>query len=220
MVSSTPKRVGICYSWQLTPWSVDLPTTLAAIIPGPAGGGITNTWSAIFTDPSTGLQTSLPNLTIAANEILLFAGGRDLEAPSLGSGGFGGFNANGTESFIATVRARGEVGALSEGNETDIGPWGGSITFSTRDNVRWHFGTTTDGLEPGETDFLTVAMHEVGHLLGFGTAPSFINQINFDGEFIGEASVAEFDGEGNPPLNVDLDHWAEGTMDEGQETSF
>ncbi len=193
-----------------------LADNLAAIRPGPS-----NTWDVIFADPATGSSATLSNLMIGANEILLFAGGRELEAPSLGSGGFGGFNANGTAAFIATVKARGESGVLSEGNETDLGPWGGSIAFSTRSDVRWHFGETTEGLGPGETDFLTVAIHELGHLFGFGSAPSFQNLIDtVNNEFDGPKSVAEYDETGSPPLNSNGDHWAEGTADDEIETSM
>lgn len=194
--------------------------TLSAIIPGPAGS-LTNTWQAILTHPGTGEQIMLTDLSIASNELVVYAGGRFLDAPSLGAGGFGGFTSSGTQAFVDAVETRGEVGAGNEGAETDFGPWGGSISFSTRSAVKWHFGATTDELGPGETDFFTVAMHEMGHLFGFGTSNSFKNQTDLaDHEFTGANSVTEYDEDGNPPLNDGNDHWKDSIKDEGLETSM
>src|SRR5690606_8940405 len=75
-----------------------------------------------------------------------------------------------------TVATRGETGA----DATDFGPWGGAITFDAAINIDsesfdWHFGETTAGLDDTKYDFLSVAVHELAHLLGFGTAESWQN---------------------------------------------
>src|SRR5205823_1939414 len=83
-----------------------------------------STWSAIFTHPGTGNTQTVTDRPIAANEILLYAGGRDLGSKILGVGEPGGFDASGTPSFLDAVEARGESGGLGP-NPTDFGPWGG-----------------------------------------------------------------------------------------------
>jgi hypothetical protein len=60
----------------------------------------------------------------------------------------------------------------------------------------------------GENDFLSVAIHEMAHLLGLGSAPSWDTYVS-GGQFIGTNSVASYGG--NVPLYSDH-HWAEGTM--------
>lgn len=187
--------------------------TLSAIIP--SGG---NTWDAIFPNPATGGQESIPNMTVDANEIIVFAGGRNLGG-TLGQGGSGGFSASGSGAWPTTVRTRGETGAAAT-PATDFGPWGGAVTFNTTTN--WHFGASEMGLDSGESDFLSVAFHEMAHLLGFSNAVDsferYVDSVN--DEFTGPAAVAEYDGAGNPPLSGDLSHWEAGLMDEGLETAM
>lgn len=177
-----------------------------------------NTWKSRFTHPGTGANTSITNPSIGSNEIVVFAGGRNISG--LGIGGPGGWEASGSSAWLNTVAARGQTGALLAA-PTDFGPWGGSLTFSTNGSVTWHFGSTTNGLEPGESDFYSVAYHELLHLLGIGTAGSwstFVDAANE--EFTGPASVAEYDLAGNPPLSSDLGHWANGTLESGQEVAM
>lgn len=185
--------------------------TLSAITPS-----TNNTWNATFNHPGTGSSTSVNNPTIAANVIVVYAGGRELGS-TLGIGGPGGFSVSFVDSnFRDAVQARGETGALAT-PKTDFGPWGGSITFDTTTN--WHFGTTTTGLDAGEADFFSVAMHELGHLLGIGTAASWDAKVS-GGTFTGAASQAEYDLGGPVPLDGDDSHWEDGTTDGGQETAM
>lgn len=185
---------------------------LLAITPGPTGFGFDNTWEAIFDHPATGLEFSITDLIVPADTIFIYAGGRELTAPTVGQGGPGGFMSLGTTEFLNIVKARGQAGALLElGTETDFSLFGGAITFDTANE--WHFGLTTDGLDSNETDFFSVAQHEIGHLLGIGTARSWQNQV-IAGSFTGSASVVSFGG--NVPLFGDLSHWAENTTSNGQ----
>ena len=178
--------------------------TFAAI--EPSGN---NTWTASFTNPGTGEQTSLTDLTIAQNEILIFAGGRDLGSGTLGQGGFGGFSWNGSQNFGETVATRGQGT-----DDTDFGRWGGTLTLNSETN--WHFGETVDGLEQNEFDFLTVAMHELVHAIGFASGnPAYDRFVNGQ-SFNGPNAVAEFDEGGSVPLSDDLSHFAIGTTEAGQ----
>lgn len=176
-------------------------------------------WSAEFTNPANGNTQSIANLVVPANTLIMFAGGRNVSA--LGQGGPGGFSASGSPDWLDIVSARGQTGALAT-VPTDFGPWGGSITFDTvlEAGDFWHFDATTTGLDTNEHDFFSVAIHEMAHALGFGTADSWFALIS-GGAFGGAKSVAEFDSGGNVPLAPpDGSHWLDGTTDGGEETAM
>jgi Matrixin len=187
--------------------------SLDAISPGTVynpgtANEFTDTWDATFTHPGTGDDNyTLTDLTIAADTILVFVGGRDLTGLTLGIGGPGGYDAFGLQSFVDSVEGRGQAGALAQHPAIpyDFGPWGGAITFDTPND--WHFGTQT---LPGsnESDFFSVAVHELGHLLGFGTATSF-DALASGTTFSGTEATALFSS--NPPLHFDQYHWQTGT---------
>ncbi len=169
-----------------------------------------NQWTAKFLNPANGAQDTRANLSIAANEILVFAGARTLGAGELARGEKGGFTATSTsQAFIDTVKGRGQSGALTS-TATDFGPWGGTISFSSTTN--FHFGLTTDGLDASEFDFVSVASHELLHVLGFGLANSWNAKVV--GGFTGPNAVA-VSGKSPVPLS-DASHWASGTTSNGQ----
>ena len=180
--------------------------TLTAIVP--SGG---NTWTAIATNPATGQELDVPNLIVPANTLIIYAGGQALPGSTLGIGGSGGYNDSGSQSWVDTVQSRGQAGALSS-PPSAFSPWGGSITFDTKAN--WYFGTTTAGLTSSQNDFLSVASHELCHVLGFGGS-NWHNLVSA-GVFRGPASVAEYNHGGNGPP-VTGSHWAAGLTDDGQE---
>ncbi len=189
--------------------------SLAAITPSG-----TNIWQAVLFNPSGLGQISIPNLTIAANELVVYVGARPIGGQTVALGGSGGSSSSGTTPWVQAVTGRGQAGALSA-IPTDTSPWGGSITVDP--NVKWHFGPTTEGLDPDEYDFLTAVSHEFMHVLGFGiTFKPFGNTSSWDryvsgGNFFGPASVAT-NGGAAVPLDGDLLHWREGTQSAGQET--
>ena len=191
----------------------DFTDTLDAISPNS-----NNTWTADFTHPGDGTDVSEPNLSIAANEIVIYVGGRDLGG-QLGEGGPGGFSISFfDQNFANAVIGRGEPGALgAQASQTDFASWGGSITFDN--TASWRFGFSTDGLDAGENDFLSVAMHEVAHLLGFGTSASFQNLINFgNATFTGAQSVVANGGSPVPLANAG--HWLNGIQSGAQEAAM
>lgn len=186
-----------------------LPGDLSAITPGPG-----KHWTATFDNPASGNGQTVDDLAVAADTLVIFAAGRGLGGP-LGKGGFGGFTASGSPTWLELLGSRGEGGAL-DATPTDFGPWGGSISFDTA--AVWHFGATTTGLDAGETDFYSVAVHELCHLIGFGTAPSWTTWVDQQNtSFTGPRALAEYDGNGDVPLANDLAHWAAGTTEGGTE---
>ena len=173
-----------------------------------------NDWRAIFPRPDNGNSVEVSNPSIAENELLVYVGARALDGP-VGNGGFGGFWASGSSAFRNTVDFRGQSGE-SSGN--DHGPWGGQLTFNTSTN--YHFGETVEGLENDETDFLSVAVHEISHLLGFGLSDSFETHVTGSGKFNGPKAVAEYDGSGNVPLAGSESHIESSITDEGREAAM
>lgn len=183
--------------------------SLDAITPGTVynpgtGSEFTDTWTATFTHPGLDTLVTLTDMTLAADTVLVYVGGRNLAGQTLGEGGPGGFNANGINSFVDTVKGRGQAGALA-GVPYDFGPWGGAITFDTPND--WHFDTQT-APSGSESDFFSVAVHELGHLMGFGTAVSF-DVLASGTTFIGTEATAQFGS--NPLLAPDQAHWQTGT---------
>jgi hypothetical protein len=185
---------------------------LAAINPSPILG---NTWTAIVADPATGANASFANLTIPADTLIVFVGGRDLSA--LGVGGPGGFTSSGSTEWQATVAARGE-GNTSGSSAADFGPYGGSIVFNSSPGGGWYFGTDPAGIN-GKNDFYSVALHEMTHVLGFGTSDAFSAHIK-SGKFNGASAVAAYEGTGDVPIAADNSHWASGTEDNGVEAAM
>ncbi|MBP89350.1 MAG: hypothetical protein CMJ64_22000 [Planctomycetaceae bacterium] len=184
---------------------------LTAITPGGD-----NSWSMTLVHPATGVQDfEISNPTVAANELVIYAGGRELTGTSLGVGGPGGSSATcATPGFCSDVATRGQTGAAAE-PPTDFGPWGGSLSFDTDTN--WHFGETTIGLDNDESDFLSVASHEVTHLLGFGASLAWNGLVS--GAFFTGATSAAANGGSNVPLSGS-GHWENGTTHNGQEAAM
>ncbi|MBP3958823.1 FG-GAP repeat protein [Gemmata sp. G18] len=178
-----------------------LSANLSAIIP--SGG---NTWTASFFDPATGGQTSVANLAVGANTLRIYVGARALTGGEAGFGGFGGYGISGSQAWINTIQTRGHSG---------FAPWGGSITFDSTQT--WHYGQTTDGLDRNELDFYSVATHELGHVLGIGTATQWTN-LSRNGYFYGANANALYGGP--VPLAPGGGHWADGATLGGQALSL
>lgn len=171
-----------------------------------------NSFNTVFFNPGDPSGASIVNNddAFAANVIRVYAGGFNFTDNTLGEGGPGGYSCSGIGTFCseAARRGQGETQNLYSSNGTllsrdavDIAPWGGSITFDTDTN--WNFNTAS-GPASSQYDFYSVAVHELGHLLGFGTSDSFSNRV-IGTNFVGPAA-------GTVALNSGLDHWASGTL--------
>ena len=178
-----------------------LTANLSAIAPGGS-----NTWTATFFNPANGGQTSIANLVVGTNTLKLFVGARVLPGSAAGFGGSGGYSISGSQAWINVVQTRGHSG---------YAPWGGSITFDSGQN--WHFGQTTAGLGSNELDFYSVATHELGHVLGLGTASQW-RSLAQGGAFRGSNAISVYGGA--VPLSPDGAHWADGITLGGQPISL
>lgn len=178
--------------------------------------GGSNTWSPRFTHPATGAEETISNPTIAANTVIIYAGARVFGGSTLGQGGPGGFSAGGNSAWFTAIFERGE-GASTQGvTAVEFAPWGGSIAF---DDVagQWHYDHTTTAGLAGNSDFYSVALHEIGHVLGIGTADSWDTLHTgpaFGKSFTG-ANATAANGGVNPLLQVTQDppgHFKNGTI--------
>ena len=177
-----------------------------------------NNFRASFTNPSTGSGMVLENFDLAADTILVVVGARDLGGNILGRGGPGGFSVQGGQAFLDTSIARGQgnsgiVDDVDGAAAHDVALWGGALAFDL--DTMWHFDLATlPG--SGEADFFSVALHELGHLLGLGTTDSWDNLVTAS-TFTGAAAAADQGGPvllddcPDPPASSDCAHWADGT---------
>lgn len=167
-----------------------------------------NRFDVSFFQPNNGNKTDISNFSVAANQIVVFAGAYNLGG-TVAMGGPGGFSSKGSIDF-----SRGQIGALAP-VKTDFGPWGGAISFNSISNWYFDSDTTTDESFSG-LDFYSVAVHELAHVLGFGGADSFERLVS-GGSFTGSAVKALLGY--NPPLSGDS-HWANELRYLGQEAAM
>jgi Ca2+-binding RTX toxin-like protein len=173
-------------------------------------------WEAIiqdeFADISAGtsflvsnqVTSSFVNVTLDEDidDIVVFVQATDLSGNILALAGPTGYSARGdvhSSRISSDYRGQGPV--------TDFEPWAGVMIFDTdRD---WHFGLDLPGDQ--QIDALSVAVHELGHVLGIGTSGAFDAMI--DGQtFTGPNAVMVNGGDGLP-LHDDLSHVANGFAD-------
>lgn len=167
-------------------------------------------WQASIVNPSTGATERLAsNFAVKRNEIVVFAGARNLSARGSDTRAFAegirdfslkcvGDNAV-CFDFQNLLIGRGETGALAT-RPTDFAPIVASISFDTRNQTtqRWNF---EDGpVDESQFRFLSFAVHELAHVLGHGLAPSFFAQAG-GGRFSGSAANQIYSGPGVLPLN-------------------
>ncbi|WP_353932490.1 tandem-95 repeat protein [Okeanomitos corallinicola TIOX110] len=154
-------------------------------------------------NPQTGQEESI-TLTNEIDDLLIFVGSQSppfgISGNALGRGGPRGNDAAG-DIF------------RNRYNSSDFEPFAGNISFdptpsfSNGSSADWFFDSTpdtADDIPTNTVDFLETALHEIGHVLGIGTA-SIFDQIGQDGAFDGPNSLT-ING-GNPiPLASDLSH--------------
>lgn len=93
----------------------------------------------------------------------------------------------------------------------DFEPWLGNIEFNLSYLDEFYFDSnpeTDSDIPRRKQDFLSLSLHEIGHVLGIGTSDSFANQIK-NGKFAGTQSVALNDGD-LIPLDGTFGHAQEG----------
>ena len=188
-----------------------------------ASGRPSNRWAARPRHPATGNTIEIVNLVVPEDTLIIYLGARNLGGNTTGIASTG-FSLSGDAAWFDTVLNRGQVRSFDRLDPEDqsvilepaidYAPWGGSIAFDTTNssgNARnWNFSTTTAG-GSGQTDFVSVAMHELCHILGIGQADSWDNKIpdrsSASPVFFGEAS-RNANGGVRPITQPGGGHWA------------
>ena len=180
-------------------------TTLTAIAPNGGGG---NTWTLTTFNPSDptnhNADITITNRSVATGTIVIYVGAEaGAGGGEAGLGGFGGYSASGSQAWLDSLSSRGTGG---------FGPWGGSLTFDRGQN--WNFGANAPS--GNQIDFITVATHEIGHVLGFGTAQQYFQYVSGD-IFFGPNATALNGGQyAHLHSNADQEHWQQGLTTNGQ----
>ena len=144
--------------------------------------------------------TRIETITLSEpiDDVLIFVGAQSFP-DSLARAGPSGFSAEGD-----IFRARISDNFRDLGPATDFEPWAGVVAFDP--DVLWSFDI--DGPVQGMYDFISTAIHEIGHALGFGTAGVF-DALVVDSHLTGYNSVSL--NQGNPvPLEQDDSHFESG----------
>lgn len=141
-------------------------------------------------------------LTQAVDDLIIFVGAMNLPGSTLGLAGPTGYSAEGD-----LFRSRITDDFRGLGPVTDFEPWAGSVTFDTGAN--WSFDLA--GPVSGKNDFISVAIHEIGHILGIGTSGAF-DALVWGNSFHGVNATA-LNGGTPVPLHSDDSHVEEGFAD-------
>ena len=174
-----------------------------------------STWTPLVVHPATGNNFQLPNMVVPEDTIIVYAGSRDLGLSATknvvgGRGSMGGVAgvAARAPGFLDRLFGRGQEEAApnfqngSTSEITDISLWGGSVTFN--DSINWNFSLEEN--QPGQ-EFLALALHEMGHVLGLGSAFSWNNLLS-NGAFTGPAAIKSHGTA--PPATRDRSHFEAG----------
>ena len=160
-------------------------------------------WTANPVHPATGNSLSIANLVVPEDTMIVYVGARILAGSTLGIGGPGGWGASGFQPWFDRIEGRGSAGALAA-VQTDHSPWGGSIAFDADSTWNFSLSQNQSGFE-----FIGVALHEMGHVLGIGTADSWTNKIS-GAVFSGVASTRS--NGSAPPIQSGGGHFGGSTL--------
>lgn len=152
-------------------------------------------------------DVSVESLEEDIDDLLIFVGTSEA-IPGYGRGGPSG-TAESSDATLQKSFSNRQVGKRFQ-------PWAGSISF--KGSADYFFDPTPETSEdvPQEKfDFISLATHEIGHVLGFASAPAF-SALENGATFTGKAAVAAYGGEA-VPLEADLGHLADGTESDGVE---
>lgn len=155
--------------------------------------------SVLSRDPEspTVAGTTFP-IDYTIHDLVVFVGSSRLPEGTLGSSA-----PTAGLSGVTDPKLRGELSARFDGGS--FRPWTGWISFDADAPFFFDPAPRADGSVPaGQVDFVSVALHELGHVLGFGTAKAFEARVE-GGAFVGPRAKALFGGA--VPLAGDLNHF-------------
>lgn len=168
------------------------------------GLNFTSPSSSATLQPTVGSTTSDGNVIGKANELIIFLGAKSIGGSTLASAGQTGRTgySAGSGSDLSAMQ-----NALNAKNSTtNYEPIAGSSQVNTNKTFYYDTDLTThtDALSSGKTDFYTVMVHEIGHVMGFQANNAW--NANKSGSFwTGANAKAEYNGQ-NVPL-YGTSHW-------------
>lgn len=206
--------------------AITVPNPYPSTFPG-SNGVVHWSWDVQFQHPSDSSpnEVTITSPVIASDQYVIYVGARPLSGNTAGEGGPGGYSTasttvTGTNSFtqsdIQTINSRTATlnQAITTRGETEPNTfvrWGGVLTFDNDGSTSWHLNHLQQPIG-NVTDFYSIAIHELGHALGFGTSDewmSFVDEPNV--KFVGNHAMAQ-NGIQPVPLAAfnNLGHWLEG----------
>ena len=183
--------------------------------PADYGGTSASNPQFTITNPTTGggasvvpgSTTSEGNVIGNADELVIFLGARSRGVNPLADAGPSGY---GTGSYFPPDSW---VNAMQAKNtSTHWEPKMGASSVNTDANFYYDTDLTThaDATSSGKTDFYSVMVHEIGHIMGFTSSNAFANYSSGGsagvGSWTGANAKAEYNNQ-NVPLNGNP-HWA------------
>ncbi|HEY0467857.1 MAG TPA: hypothetical protein VGC79_26840 [Polyangiaceae bacterium] len=151
-------------------------------------------------------QVSVESLAQDIDDLLVFVGTSEA-IPGYGRGGPAG-SAESSDATLQKSFSNRQTGKRFQ-------PWAGSISF--KGSVDYFFDPTpetSDDVPNDEYDFISLATHELGHVLGFADSPAF-SALEQGATFTGKAAIAVYGGP--VQLEADLGHLADGPQSDGSE---
>lgn len=172
-------------------WEVRIGDTLDAIDVSEVGP-----WTGQLYNPNANNASvvNVQNLSLAEGQVIIFVGAANLGG-TLGQATYNWILSASSPEAYESITRRGETGIINgfsfdfggiNGDDTDFAPWGGMMRYNPNPvvaaapsiDLRWYYGGSIADI-PDDTattryyDFYSVVMHEIGHVLGFGTSDSF-----------------------------------------------
>jgi formylglycine-generating enzyme required for sulfatase activity len=163
-----------------------------------------NRWTLSFDNPDTGTAVTLTNLHVPAGTMIVFVGARSISSDALAQAQFG-YGYFGDSAWVKLF--------VGKDNSANFSPFGGAITFD--ESTPWFFDLTPDTLDsfPDKYDFFSVAIHEIGHLLGISRSSEAFAALSVEGKFFGPVSQSLY---GGPiPMAENGSHWQQDVLFEG-----
>ncbi|MET0791792.1 MAG: hemolysin-type calcium-binding protein, partial [Polyangiaceae bacterium] len=139
------------------------------------------------------------------DDLLVFVGTSE-DIPGYGRGG----PSSGAESTDATL----DKSFSNRMNGKSFQPWAGSISFKGSIDYFFPAADSAERVPKDQYDFISLATHELGHVLGFTASPAF-SALEDGATFTGKSAVAAYGRA--VPLTEDLGHFEDGTESDGVE---